>query len=233
MNRILKIKMNLTLIQIKKIQQDIMKNKVDYTLYLVTISNNKSKEQFLKIVEESILGGVTIVQIREKEIPTRDFYNLAIETKKITDQYDVPLIVNDRIDVALAIDAAGVHVGQTDLPADVVRNIIGDDKILGVSAATVETVKKAEKDGADYIGTGALYPTKTKDASCITLDYLKKIVDNVNIPVVAIGGLDEKNINKKLINTGIKGISVVSAIMNSDDPKIASEILKKKFDSMN
>ncbi|MCL2116080.1 MAG: thiamine phosphate synthase [Methanobrevibacter sp.] len=206
-----------------------MKNKVDYSLYLVTNSYNKTNEEFLKIVEESILGGVTIVQIREKAIPTKDFYNLAIDVKKITDNYDVPLIVNDRVDVAISIDADGVHVGQSDLPANVVKTIIGDDKILGVSAATIETAQKAEKDGADYIGAGAIYPTETKESTCITMDYLKKIVDNLNIPVVAIGGLNKDNIDKTLIKTGIKGISVVSAIMNSDNPKIASELLKKKF----
>lgn len=210
-----------------------MKNKVNYSLYLVTNSNNKTNEEFLKIIEEAILGGVTIVQIREKEIPTRDFYNLAIEVKKITDKYDIPLIVNDRIDVAISIKAEGVHIGQSDLPADVVRSIIGDEKILGVSAATIEKAKEAEKAGADYIGSGAIYPTKTKETSCITMDYLKKIVDNVNIPVIAIGGLDKNNIDKKLINTGIKGISIVSAIMNNDNPKIASKTLKKKFDSIN
>ncbi|MDR2967800.1 MAG: thiamine phosphate synthase [Methanobacteriaceae archaeon] len=210
-----------------------MKNKVDYSLYLVTNSNNKTNEEFLKIIEESILGGATIVQTREKAISTRDFYNLAIEVKKITDSYDIPLIVNDRIDVAIAIDADGVHVGQNDLPADIVRTIIGDDKILGVSAATVEEAKKAEKDGADYIGSGAMYPTETKKSTCISMDYLKKIVDGVNIPIVAIGGLNENNIDSKLINTGIKGISIVSAIMNSNNPKIASELLKKKFHHMN
>ena len=209
-----------------------MKNKVDYSLYLVTNSDNKTNEEFLNIIEESILGGVTVVQIREKKIPTRDFYNLAIEVKKITDNYGVPLIVNDRIDVALSIDAAGVHVGQSDLPADVVRTIIGEDKILGVSAATIEEMKKAEEDGADYIGTGAIFPTQTKDADCIAIDYLKKLVDAVKIPVIAIGGLNKNNITS-LANTNIKGISVVSAIMDSNNPKIASELLKKKFDSMN
>jgi thiamine-phosphate pyrophosphorylase len=183
---------------------DIMKNKFDYSLYLVTNSSNKTNEEFLKTVEESILGGVTIVQIREKTISTKDFHNLAIEVKKITDNYNIPLIVNDRIDIAIAINADGVHVGQSDLPADVVRTIIGDDKILGVSAATVEKAKIAEKNGADYIGSGAIYPTETKESSCITMDNLKKIVDEVNIPVVAIGGLDENNIDKKLINQKFK-----------------------------
>jgi thiamine-phosphate pyrophosphorylase len=206
-----------------------MKNKADYSLYLVTISNHKTNEEFLKIVEESILGGVSIVQIREKQIPTREFYNLAIETKKITDNYNVPLIVNDRIDVAIAIDADGVHVGQSDLPADVVRTIIGDDKILGVSAVTVEKAKKAEKDGADYIGTGAIFPTQTKEADCISIEFLKEMIEKTNIPIIAIGGLAEDKISS-LAKTNIGGISLVSAIMDSDNPKKTSEILKKEFE---
>ncbi len=206
---------------------------VDYSLYLVTDRTEKTDEEFLDIIEEAILGGVTIVQLREKDASTGEFYRLALQLKELTSKYNVPLIINDRLDIALAIDSDGVHVGQSDMPADIVRKIIGKNKILGVSAATVETAKKAEKDGADYIGSGAIYPTKTKKSSCITMNYLKKIVDNVNIPIIAIGGLDENHVNKKLINTKIKGISVVSAIMNSDNPKVASEVLKKKFNSKN
>jgi thiamine-phosphate pyrophosphorylase len=207
--------------------------KVDYSLYLVSDRTNKTDKEFLAIIEEAILGGVTVVQLQEKNASTGEFYEIALHLKELTSKYDVPFIINDRLDIALAIEADGVHVGQSDLPASVVRTIIGDDKILGVSAATIETAKKAEKDGADYIGTGAIYPTETKEASCIGMDYLKEIVDNVKIPIVAIGGLDENNIDQKLLNTGIKGISVVSAIMNSDNPKLASETLKKKFDSIN
>jgi len=207
---------------------DIVK-KVDYSLYLVTNRGTKTDEEFLDTIEEAILGGVTIVQLREKKASTGEFYRLALRLKELTSKYNVPLIINDRLDIGLAIDAEGVHVGQSDMPADIVRKIIGKDKILGVSATTVEEAKKAEKDGGDYIGSGAIFPTQTKDADCITIDNLKKIVDSVNIPLVAIGGLAEDNISS-LANTNIGGISVVSAIMDSDDPKKASENLKKEFE---
>ena len=138
-----------------------MKN-VDLSLYLVT-DNSDDVEKFLNTIEEGIKGGVTVVQIREKTADTLEFYNLALKVKEITTKYDVPLIINDRVDVALAIDADGVHVGQSDMPCSVTRRLIGEDKILGVSAATIEEAKKAEKDGADYIGTGAVFPTATKD----------------------------------------------------------------------
>lgn len=202
---------------------------IDYSLYLVTDRTNKTEKEFLNIIEEAILGGVTIVQLREKDASTGEFYKLALGLKELTSKYNVPLIINDRLDIALAIDADGVHVGQSDMPADIVRDIIGDEKILGVSAATIEEMKKAEKDGADYIGTGAIFPTQTKEADCITIDYLKEMVKEVNIPVIAIGGLAEDNI-KSLANTNIGGISVVSAIMDSENPKLSSERLKKEFD---
>ncbi|MDR0900079.1 MAG: thiamine phosphate synthase [Methanobrevibacter sp.] len=213
----------------EKIKEKI-KN-IDYSLYLVTNRENKTNSEFLNIIEEAILGGVTVVQIREKTAPTGEFYKIAKETKKITDSYDIPLIINDRLDVALAIDASGVHVGQSDMPAQIVRDIIGEEKILGVSAATIETAISAEKDSADYIGSGAISPTKTKDADCISLDYLKKIVDSVNIPVIAIGGISEDTVNL-LDKTEIKGISVVSAIMNSYDPKKSSKNLKNEFNKL-
>ena len=155
-----------------------MKN-VDLSLYLVT-DNSDDVEKFLNTIEEGIKGGVTVVQIREKTADTLEFYNLALKVKEITTKYDVPLIINDRVDVALAIDADGVHVGQSDMPCSVTRKLIGKDKILGVSAATIEEAKKAEKDGADYIGTGAVFPTATKDdAPKITKKDLKEIVDSI------------------------------------------------------
>jgi thiamine-phosphate pyrophosphorylase len=207
---------------------------IDYTLYLVTDNkNDKSDKEFLDIIEKSIEGGVNLVQIREKSSDTKDFYNLALKVKKITSKYDVPLIINDRIDIAIAIDADGVHVGQSDMPCSVTRKIIGSDKILGVSAATIEEAKKAEIDGADYIGSGAVFPTATKDdAPRITKEYLKKVTESISIPTVAIGGINLDNI-KDLENTGIKGISVVSAIMESKDPKKSSMKLKKEFDKIN
>ena len=206
-----------------------MKN-IDLSLYLVT-DNSENEEKFLKTIEEAILGGVTVVQIREKTAETLDFYNLAVKVKEITARDDVPLIINDRVDVALAIDADGVHVGQSDMPCDVTRRLIGEDKILGVSAATIEEAKKAENDGADYIGTGAVFPTKTKkDAESVTKKDLSDIAKSINIPVVAIGGITIENAGE-LKDTGIAGLSVVSAIMSADDPKKASKKLLNIFNS--
>ena len=205
-------------------------NNVDLSLYLVT-DNGDDEEKFLKTIEEAILGGVTVVQIREKTADTLDFYNLAVKVKEITTKYDVDLIINDRVDVALAIDADGVHVGQSDMPCDITRKLIGEDKILGVSAATIEEAKKAENDGADYIGTGAVFPTSTKDdAPSITKQDLIDIVKSINIPVVAIGGITLENASE-LKDTGIAGLSVVSAIMGADNPKKASEKLLNIFNS--
>ena len=152
-----------------------MKN-LDLSLYLVT-DKSDDVEKFLKTIEEGIKGGVTVVQIREKTADTLDFFNLALKVKEITRKYNVPLIINDRVDVALAIDAEGVHVGQSDMPCEVTRKLVGPDKIVGVSAATIDEARKAEKDGADYIGTGAVFPTATKDdAPKITKKDLKEIV---------------------------------------------------------
>ncbi len=203
-------------------------NNLDLSLYLVT-NNSQDEEKFLKIIEDAIKGGVTIVQLREKTSGTLDFYNLAVRVKKITQKYNVPLIINDRIDIALAIDADGVHVGQSDIPAKIARSMIGEDKILGVSAATIKEAAKAQLDSTDYIGVGAVYPTNTKDdASAVSKKELKEIVESVNIPVVAIGGITQENVCE-LRDSGISGISVVSAIMNAKNPKLASENLLKEF----
>ena len=206
-----------------------MKN-IDLSLYLVT-DNSENEEKFLKTIQEAILGGVSVVQIREKTAETLEFYNLALKVKEITAKYNVPLIINDRVDVALAIDADGVHVGQSDMPCDIKRKLIGENKILGVSAATIEEAKKAEKDGADYIGTGAIFPTATKDdAPSVTKKDLSDIANSINIPVVAIGGITIENA-KELKDTGIAGLSVVSAIMSAENPKKASEKLLNIFNS--
>lgn len=201
-----------------------MKN-IDYSLYLVTNSDNKTNTQFLKIIEESIKGGVSLVQLREKTCSTLDFYNLARDVKKITTKYGVPLIINDRIDIALSVDADGVHIGQDDMPMTIAREILGD-KIIGVSASNLDEALKAEEDGADYLGVGAIYTTNTKnDAKSVSIDELKIISKTVNIPVVAIGGINHNNANE-LINTQIDGISVVSAIMNSENPLESAKRLK-------
>lgn len=205
-------------------------NKIDLSLYLVT-DNSDDTDKFLKTIEEAIKGGVTVVQIREKTADTLDFYNLAIKVKEITKKYDVPLIINDRVDVALAIDADGVHVGQSDMPCDVTRKLIGPNKILGVSAHNIEEARKAESDGADYIGSGAVFPTSTKaDANSVSKQELKNIVESINIPVVAIGGISEDNAHE-LTDTGIAGLSVVSAIMSSENPKKSSQNLLKIFNN--
>lgn len=202
---------------------------IDYSLYLVTDHRNKTEEEFLNIIEEAIKGGTSIVQLREKTASTKDFYQLALEVKEITTRYDVPLLINDRIDIALAVDSEGVHLGQDDMPADIARKIIGDDKILGVSASTVEEAIKAQIDGADYIGSGAVFPTATKDdADSVSKEELKSIVDSIDIPVVAIGGITIENASE-LKDTGIAGFSVVSAIMSADDPKEASQKLREIY----
>ena len=207
-----------------------MTNKdIDYSVYLVTDHKGKTNDEILNIIEEAIKGGTGLVQIREKTASTKDFYELAMKVKEITSKYNVPLIINDRIDIALAVDSEGVHIGQDDMPADIARKIIGDDKILGVSAATIEEAKKAEADGADYLGSGAVFPTATKDdADSVTKEGLKELVNSVDIPVVAIGGISIENA-ESLKDTGIAGFSVVSAIMSAEDPKKASETLKEIY----
>lgn len=207
-------------------------NNLDLSLYLVT-NNSEDEEKFLNIIEESLKGGVSVVQLREKKAETLDFYNLALKVKEITQKYNVPLIINDRIDIALAIDADGVHVGQSDMPAKTARSMIGEDKILGVSAANIKEAKKAQRDSADYIGVGAVYPTNTKDdATSVPKKELKEIVKSVDIPVVAIGGITQKNAHE-LNDCGIDGLSVVSAIMEAKNPKIASKNLLKEFKAKN
>lgn len=205
-------------------------NEIDLSLYLVT-DNSEDVKKFLNTIEEAIKGGTTVVQLREKTADTLDFYDLALKVKEITSKYNVPLIINDRVDIALAIDADGVHVGQSDMPCEVTRKLIGEDKILGVSASTIDEAKKAQKDGADYIGTGAVFPTQTKDdADSVTKQELKEIVESIDIPVVAIGGINIENAHE-LADTGISGLSVVSAIMSSNNPRKSSEELLRIFNS--
>jgi thiamine-phosphate pyrophosphorylase len=206
-----------------------MKNNIDYTLYLVTDRDVLKDKDLYSSIEEAIKGGATLVQLREKYLSSLEFYNTALKIKEITDKYNVPLIINDRLDIALAIDAAGVHIGQSDLPAAIARELIGTEKILGVSAATVEEAKIAEKDGADYIGAGAMFSTATKnDARAVSIDVLKRMKESVAIPVVAIGGINENNV-EHLKSAKIDGIAVVSAILGKPDIKAASEEMKNLF----
>ena len=206
-----------------------MKPNIDYSVYLVTDRDLMSTETIEEAITQAIAGGTTLIQLREKECSSLDFYNTAVKAKAICDKNGIPLLINDRLDIAMAVDAAGVHVGQSDLPASVVRKIIGEDKIIGVSAGTLENAVKAEKDGADYIGVGAMYATGTKkDAKPTSIDTLKKIRANVNIPIVVIGGINKDRI-KDFEGTGIDGLAIVSAIIAQDDIKKAANDIRYEF----
>jgi thiamine-phosphate pyrophosphorylase len=203
-----------------------MKAKIDYSIYLVTDRDLMSTETLEEAVEQAIIGGCTLVQLREKDCSSLDFYNTAVKVKEITDKYNVPLLINDRLDIALAIDAAGVHVGQSDLPATVVRKIVGEDKIIGVSTGSLEQALKAQKDGADYIGVGAMYATGTKkDANPTSMEELKKIRENVSLPIVVIGGINKERI-KDFEGMGIDGFAIVSAIIAQEDIVESTKELK-------
>lgn len=201
--------------------------KLDTTLYLVTNSDNIKESDFLNIITQACEGGVTLVQLREKNLSSLDYYNLALKVKSITDKHNIPLIIDDRVDIALAVDAAGVHLGQTDLPLTAARSLIGKNKILGATAKTVAQAKAAQEAKADYLGVGAIYPTKTKVITVLTpVETLKDIAKTVSIPVAAIGGLDASNL-EILFNSGASGICVVRAIMESKTPKeTATELLR-------
>ena len=202
-------------------------NPVDLTLYLVTDSTYHTEESFLHTVEEACIGGATIVQLREKGGSSRDYLNQALKVKEITDRYHIPLIIDDRIDIALACDAAGVHVGQSDLPVSYARRLLGPDKIVGATAKTVPQALEAYVQGADYLGVGAMFPTTTKVVTILTAPAtLTEIRHTVPIPVVAIGGLNRGNMDI-LKDTAADSIAVVSAIMKAEDPRSAAEELKK------
>ena len=202
-------------------------NPVDLTLYLVTDSTYHTEESFLHTVEEACIGGAMIVQLREKGGSSRDYLNQALKVKEITDRYHIPLIIDDRIDIALACDAAGVHVGQSDLPVSYARRLLGPDKIVGATAKTVPQALEAYEQGADYLGVGAMFPTTTKVVTILTAPAtLTEIRHTVPIPVVAIGGLNRGNMDI-LKDTAADGIAVVSAIMKAEDPRSAAEELKK------
>jgi len=196
---------------------------LDLKLYLITERSFLKDKSIKEAVEESILGGVTLVQVREKNISSRLFYDISIEVKQVTDYYKVPLIINDRIDIAQAIDAAGVHLGQSDINLVIARKILGPKKIIGISAGNIEEALEAQKNSADYVGIGPIYPTGTKkDANDpIGLNGLKSIVDSISIPSVAIGGINQNNF-REVLKTGVNGISVISAILNNRDIKQAA-----------
>ena len=204
-------------------------NREALRLYLVTNRYQDSVESFLEKVETACRAGVTIVQLREKNLTTNQYYQLAKQVKEITDAYQVPLIIDDRLDVCLAVDAAGLHIGDDELPVSVARQVLGPEKILGVTAKTVKRALEAETSGADYLGTGAIFPTTTKENAPITLiSTLKTICKTVAIPVVAIGGLTSENIDQ-LMGTGIAGVAVVRDLMQAEDIEAKTQAFLTKL----
>ena len=207
-------------------------NREALRLYLVTNRYQDSLENFLEKVETACRSGVTIIQLREKTLTTNQYYQLAKQVKEITDAYQVPLIIDDRLDVCLAVDAAGLHIGDDELPVSVARKVLGPEKILGVTAKTVKRALEAETSGADYLGTGAIFPTTTKENAPITLiSTLKTICQTVAIPVVAIGGLTSENIDQ-LIGTGIAGVAVVRDLMQAEDIEAKTQAFLTKLNDI-
>ena len=201
----------------------------DYTLYLVTDRQLMSCDSMTEAVEQAILGGCTMIQLREKELPSLEFYNQAVAVKQVTERYHIPLIINDRIDIAMAVQAAGVHIGQHDLPAAAVRKVIGENMLLGVSASSIAEAIQAQQDGADYLGVGAMFPTGTKtDADSVSMEELQKIRTAVSLPIVVIGGINKGNAGR-FKPMGIDGLAVVSAIIAQSDIKAAAAELKDLF----
>lgn len=206
--------------------------KFDTTLYFITDSTNYERDEFLRRVRSALEGGVTIIQLREKNMTTREYIDIANDVHEITKEFGVPLIIDDRIDVMLACGAEGVHVGAEDMPVAIARKLIGKDKILGATAKTVEVATRAYNDGADYLGVGAIYPTTTKVKTVLTsTETLDAITKAVPIPVNAIGGLNAGNIGV-LKGINIAGVCAVSAIMKSDCPKTAAAELKYAFEEL-
>lgn len=207
-------------------------DKKDLLLYAVTDRHRLNGRTLYSVVKESLDGGVTFLQLREKELDEVHFLEEAKELQQLCREYQVPFIVNDNVDIAISMNADGVHVGQSDMEAGDVRAKLGPDKIIGVSAQTVEQAVLAEKHGADYLGVGAVFPTGSKDdADDVSYETLKAICEAVSIPVIAIGGITQENV-KELAGSGICGIAVISAIYAQQDIRKASEDLKKETQRM-
>jgi thiamine-phosphate pyrophosphorylase len=201
---------------------------IDYSLYLVSDRGLSRGRTTIQIVEAALCGGVTCVQLREKTCSTREFITQALSIKDHLTRHNVPLIINDRVDIAQAVNADGVHLGQSDMPIEMAKAILKDSMIIGISAESLEDAVQAEKDGADYIGVSPIYatPTKTDAASSLGLEGLREIRKSVKIPLVGIGGLNRENAGE-VINNGADGVAVVSAIVAADDPEKAARELKK------
>ena len=202
------------------------------SLYLITDSTGLSDDEFLSRIEGALKGGVSLVQIREKDRPVRSLIELAAKVHDLTKKYNIPLIVDDRIDVAMAVNTEGVHLGQSDMPVSIARDILGNGKIIGATTKTVAQALEAQNQGADYLGVGAIYPTTTKVKTVLTsVETLTDISNSVNIPVFAIGGLNKDNISI-LKGVSLAGICVVSAIMKSEDTYLAAGELCKAIDRL-
>ncbi|MBQ9763836.1 MAG: thiamine phosphate synthase [Phascolarctobacterium sp.] len=194
-----------------------MKAKIDYSIYLVTDEIALKGRELLPVVEEALQGGVTLVQYRNKNAEGSKLYAEALALKELCDKYNVPLIIDDRLDIAIAVGAAGVHIGQEDIPCNIARQVLGDDYIIGVSAHNPEEARKAIVDGADYLGCGAVYATTTKaKVTALGLDGLAEIRKAVDIPMVGIGGVDLTNV-KDVLATGVEGAAIVRAILGAED----------------
>lgn len=201
----------------------------DYSLYLCTDRTLMSSPSLEECVEQAVSGGCSVVQLREKDCSSLEFFNLACRVKIVLDAYSVPLIINDRVDIALAVGADGVHIGQSDLPLEPVRRLMGDERIVGVSVGTREEAVDAVRGGADYLGVGAMFATGTKtDASLVTMEELGRIRESVSVPLVVIGGINAATL-PLFRGTGIDGIAVVSAIVSQPDVAAAAAELARRF----
>lgn len=201
----------------------------DYLLYLVTDERFQREEDFLSIVEAGLKGGVSMVQLREKNLSSKALFYRAEKLAALTSAYKIPLIINDRADIAMAVGAQGVHLGQDDLPLPALRRMVKEELLIGVSAATKEEALRAEAEGADYLGVGALYPTETKtNTRKVSLEELYQIRKAVKIPIVGIGGINENNV-AEVMSQEIQGVAVVSAITKAKDPMEAAKKLKQRM----
>jgi len=208
-----------------------MKRNIDFSLYLVTDRELMAAASIEECIEQAVSGGCTVVQLREKNASSREFYETAARVRKITAYLGVPLIINDRADIALAVNADGAHIGQDDLPIDEARRIMGNNAIIGASVNNVTEALAAAALGADYLGVGAMFATGTKtDADITSMDELRRIRAEIKIPIVAIGGINKNNVSL-FAGTGIDGIAVVSAIVAQKDARSAARELKALFKS--
>lgn len=197
---------------------------IDLSLYFVASRGKLSDESFLNLIKNTIKGGVSVVQLREKTLNSREFYALALKVKALCDELQTPLIINDRVDIALAINASGVHLGQEDLPVSIARKLLGKDKIIGLSVKTLSQLESVK--GADYLGCGAVFQSFTKDSSIIGISGLQTLCEKSALPIVAIGGICAENI-ALLKACKIAGVAISGALMNAENPYETSSALKK------